>query len=149
MDGLGTYQIVSDRRERQHTHIEWEACNGHLAGYLVSGISEHETEEEGPSYDTRGENVNSLRHEERTIRDEDTATRDSQLLSPVWLEARHIRVSDRPRLFLDPYHYQIPWALLIVKNGFYPAITDLRLLPEIQPPVHHNTRLDNARTEGH
>ena len=57
---VGTYQVVIDRRERKHTDIEWEACNRDLAGHLVSGISKHEAEEEGPGYDTRGEDVKAF-----------------------------------------------------------------------------------------
>ena len=56
----GPYQILSDRCERERTDIEWQACRRHLAGHLVFRISEHETEEEDPSYDTRGEDVKAV-----------------------------------------------------------------------------------------
>ena len=50
---------------------------------MVPGISEHEAEEEGPSYNTRGEDVNTLRQEISSKCDEDTATRDYELRSPA------------------------------------------------------------------
>ena len=60
-DDTGTYQVVFDRRERECTNIKWEARHGDLARHLVPGISEYEAEEDGPSYDTRGEGVRALR----------------------------------------------------------------------------------------
>ena len=60
-DFTGTYQVFFDRREREYTNIKWEARHGDLARHLVPGISEYEAEEEGPSYDTRGEDVRALR----------------------------------------------------------------------------------------
>ena len=62
-NSTGTYQVFFDRREREYTNIQWEARHGHLARHLVSGISEYEAEEKGPSYDTGGEDVRALRYE--------------------------------------------------------------------------------------
>ena len=64
---VGSYQVIFDRRERDYTNIEWEACNRDLAGGLVSGIPEYEAEEEGPGYDTRGEAVKAPWHEMTNI----------------------------------------------------------------------------------
>ncbi|KAF6218975.1 hypothetical protein HO133_005519 [Letharia lupina] len=71
-----TYQVVSDRRERERTNIKWKTRHRDLAGHLVSGISEYEAEEEGPGYDTRGEDVRDLRHETRKKSNKDKATRN-------------------------------------------------------------------------
>lgn len=37
---VGTYQIVADRCERQHTDFGWEVGHRHLARHLVSGVQE-------------------------------------------------------------------------------------------------------------
>ena len=65
-DFIGTYQVFFDRREREYTNIERKARHGNLARNLVPGISEYEAEEEGPSYDTRGEDVKALGYEIRS-----------------------------------------------------------------------------------
>ena len=65
-DVTGTYQVFFDRREREYTNIKRKARHGDLARHLVPGISQYEAEEEGPSYDSRGEDVRALRIEIRS-----------------------------------------------------------------------------------
>lgn len=76
----GTYQVVSDRRERERTDIEWETRYRDLAGHLVSGIPEYEAEEEGAGYDTGGEDVRASQHEEWNKHGDDHAMRNNALL---------------------------------------------------------------------
>ena len=85
---IGTYQSVFDWCERERTNIEWEACNRDLARHLVSGISEHEAEEEGPSYDTRGENVKGLPYEIRSEYDNRQQSNEGPVLAVSGLIAR-------------------------------------------------------------
>ena len=55
--GTGTYQIITDRGERQYSDFEWEVGDGDVAGDMVFGVSEWETEAEGAGYDSGGEDV--------------------------------------------------------------------------------------------
>ena len=62
---IGTYQVLTYRRERQHTDIEWEAGYGDVAGDMVPGVSEWQAEEEDHGYDSRGEDVRGYPGAER------------------------------------------------------------------------------------
>jgi hypothetical protein len=53
----GTHQIFIDRREREHTDIERQACNRDMAGHMVFGVPEWKAKEEGAGYHTGGEDV--------------------------------------------------------------------------------------------
>ena len=55
--GIGTYQVLADRREREHTHHPGPAGDGDVAGDLVPGVQEREAEAEGAGYDSGGEDV--------------------------------------------------------------------------------------------
>ena len=57
---IGTYQVITHWRERQYSDIEWEVGDGDVAGDMVFGVSEWETEKEGAGYDSGGEDVKRL-----------------------------------------------------------------------------------------
>lgn len=55
-----THQIITHRRKRQHTDLEWEAGYRDVAGHMVLGVQKHEAEEKGAGYDTRGKDLKAV-----------------------------------------------------------------------------------------
>lgn len=105
-DVAGAYQVVSDRRERERADIEWEARYRDLAGHLVSRISEHEAEEEGPGYNARGEDVRVSGHEVQEKHQKEKATRSNEETDIAAICLMGIRMASESHV--DCGHFLIP-----------------------------------------